>query len=252
MPNLGLHIGFALESGKRLGHPIVREHQGSFLLGCTTPDVRLFKGWERERTHFFKLATDPTGAGFERMLSENPQLRRSDRLSRETTAFMLGYLCHLNIDEGWICQIWRRHFGKGSTLAGDPLVLVLDRVMQFHLDRRERESIADLEGALESIKGAWQGVEVGLIDEGVLREWQGIVIDRAGRELPWHKFAGMVKRLRPSASVGETEQVMDKIPEMLEKVRAHIPDDEIASFRQAAMDNFVETANRYLKAGQVN
>jgi nitrogen-specific signal transduction histidine kinase len=132
------------------------------------------------------------------------------------------------------------------------MVLMLDRVMQFHLDRTERESIEDLEGALEGIKGAWQGVDVGFIDEAVLQEWQEIVIDRAGRNLPWQKFSGMVKRLRPGASAEETEDVMDKIPEMLEKVRAHIPDGEIAAFRESAMRNFVEAANRYLKAGQAN
>ncbi|MSQ25784.1 MAG: hypothetical protein EXR49_05885, partial [Dehalococcoidia bacterium] len=61
MPNLGLHIGFALEAAERLGHPLPQEHRGSFLLGSTTPDVRLFAGWERERTHFFKLESDGPG-----------------------------------------------------------------------------------------------------------------------------------------------------------------------------------------------
>lgn len=251
MPNLGLHIGFALEAGQRLGHPVVQEHLGSFLLGSTTPDIRLFVGWERERTHFFNLSTDPCGAGIEGLLKSHPHLRQSERLTRETVAFLLGYTCHLYTDESWIVRVYRRFFGRGSELAGDPLVNVLDRALQFELDRRERSNIPDLEGALERIQGAYEGVEVGFIDGELLKQWQQVVVSRSGRELPWERFRGFINRVHRRADEGEVEWIMARVPAMLEKVRSYVGDEEVQAFREGAIQDFVGAANEYLSEGRV-
>jgi len=249
---LGLHIGFALDAGKRLGHPLVTEHRGSFLLGCTTPDIRLFAGWERERTHFFKLATDPVGAGVEGLLQAHPQLRRSEALSRQTVAFVLGYVSHLTCDETWIVDVYRRFFGPGSPLAADPMVSVLDRAFQFELDRRERSAIEDLEGALQAIAGASAGVEVGFIDGELLSRWQEVVVNRSGRELPWERFRGFVRRVRPRATDEEVEGIVVTAPALIERVRAHIDEAAVRLFRQRSIERFVAAAGRYLSEGQVS
>ncbi|MEE9285865.1 MAG: zinc dependent phospholipase C family protein [Dehalococcoidia bacterium] len=249
---MGLHIGFALESGGRLGHPMLKEHQGSFLLGCTTPDIRLFVGWKRERTHFFKLATDPSGAGYDGLLRAHPHLARSEGLSRETVAFLLGYISHLSCDETWIVNVYRRFFGRGSLLAADPMVNVLDRALQFELDRRERQGIDDLEGALDSIAGAYAGVDVGFIDKKLLQQWQEIVIQRSGRELPWRRFRGFVQRVHPQADEDEVDQIVTDVPALLEKVRAHVDDAEIQAFRETAIQAFLDTARQYLNEGQLD
>lgn len=251
MPNLGLHIGFALEAAQRLGHPLALEHRGSYLLGSTTPDVRLFAGWERARTHFFDLRQDGTGAGFDWMLRRHPRLRRSDKLSRETLAFVLGYVSHLSVDENWIVNVYRRFFGADSALAGDPQANLLDRVLQFELDRRERAAIVDLEEALASIGGAYRGVAVGFIDEDLLRQWQEVVISRAGRELPWGRFRGLVRRVRPAANDAEVDRIIADVPELLERVRGHVDEAELLRFRELALLEFVETARRYIGAAGV-
>ena len=79
MPNLGLHIGFALECAKRLGHPAVDSYRGSFLLGATSPDMRLFFGWRRDTTHFFELTRDVEGAGCATSSMSTPDWRRRRR-----------------------------------------------------------------------------------------------------------------------------------------------------------------------------
>ncbi len=251
MPNLGLHIGFALECGRRLGHPITQDHLGSFLFGSTTPDIRLFAGWERERTHFFKLTTDPCGVGAEGLLRANPHLRKSEALSRETVAFMLGYMTHLYTDESWIVQVWRRFFGSGTELSKDPLVHVLDRAFQFELDREERANIEDLEGAVDSMRGSYQGVEVGFIDGDLLRQWQEVVLDRVGRDLPWDRFRGMVRRVRGEVDEQEVDHMLATVPEMLEKVHAQVNQAEVQAFRENAIRDFVDAATPYLNEGRV-
>lgn len=251
MPNLGLHIGFALDAGKRLGHSLVAEHKGSFLLGCTTPDIRLFSGWDRERTHFFKLVTDPAGAGVEGLLRAHPHLRRSQDMNRATVAFVLGYISHLSCDETWIVDVYRRFFGKGSALAKDPLAQVLDRAFQFELDRRERQSIDDLEGALRAIAGAADAVDVGFIDRELLTQWQAIVINRSGRDLPWERFRGFIRRVRPQAADEEVDALVADVPRLLEQVRQHVSEAEVQAFREMSIQRFVETATRYLNDGHL-
>jgi len=250
MPNLGLHIGFALDCAERLGHPIIKDHLGSYLLGSTTPDMRLFVGWERQRTHFFKLATDPPGAGIPAMMEAHPHLRKSARLTRETVAFMLGYMSHLNVDEGWICQVYRRFFGRGSVLADDPLVQVLDRAFQFEMDRQERQRIVDLEGMLKRIEGAYDGVDVGFIDRDQLQQWQAVVINRTGRDLPWERFRGFLSRVYPDADAEEAERILATIPDLLKRTRDHIKDEEVRAFRASSLDAFVASATAYLNGGQ--
>ncbi len=251
MPNLGLHIGFALDCASNLGHPIVEEHRGAFLLGCTTPDIRLFAGWERERTHFFDLARDPRGAGVQGMMESHPHLRSSERLSRETVAFLLGYMTHLHTDETWIVQVWRRFFGRGSALSTDSMVHILDRAFQFELDRSERQQIVDLEGAVESIKGAYAGVEVGFIEGDLLRAWQEAVIDRVGRDLSWDRFRGLIHRVYGPADEAEVDAILAMVPQILEKVRAQVDDSEVRAFRNSSVAAFVESATAYLAEGRI-
>ena len=252
MPNLGLHIGFALECGKRLGHPLVEEFKGSFLLGATTPDMRLFFGWRRDTTHFFELTKDSEGAGVRNLIRTHPGVGKSEALNHETVAFMLGYMTHLSVDESWICKMYRGYFGKGSPLADEPLVDVMDRAFQFDMDRRERLAIEDLEGALASIKGSYESVDVGFIDKNSLLEWQSIVIERSGRDLPWDRFRGFVRRVRPEATESEADTIVSNLPEIIQRVRGYITPDEERRFRESALDSFLRHAREYLKGDQVS
>ncbi len=249
MPNMGLHIGFALEAAKKLGNPIVDEHLGSYLLGCTTPDLRLLIGWDREKTHFFKLATDPVGAGVEALFRTHPHLAKFERLTHGTIAFMTGYISHLNADERWIVNVYRRFFGVNSTLVDDPMANVLDRALQFELDRRERANIEDLEGALEKIKIWCDGVDIGFIDQDTLRQWQDVVVARSSRDLPWDRFKGYVLRVLPPEQREDGQrvaEVMASVPALLERVMSHVPEEELRGFRQKALDDFLTVARGYL------
>ena len=246
MPNLGLHIGFALDCAERLGHPLLKEYQGAFLLGSTTPDIRLSLGWDRERTHFFKLDSDVQGTGVPRLLDENPNLRSSERLNRETTAFLLGYMSHLETDETWIVQVWRRFFGEGSTLGQDPLANVYDRLFQFEMDRVERQNVQDLEGAVASIRDAYAGVDIGFIDGPALQKWQHTVVARLDRDLPWERFRTLVSRVHRAVEEDAVDGIMERLPTLLERVHTEINQEELAAFREQAIQAFVSRATTYL------
>ena len=74
MPNSSLHISFADDAARALGHPLLTDYSGSYLLGSTAPDVRNLAGWDRYRTHFFDLANDQPGKGIQGLFDTYPEL----------------------------------------------------------------------------------------------------------------------------------------------------------------------------------
>ena len=112
---------------------------GAYTLGATTPDIRVITRWERERTHFFDLQNEEHQDSVAEFLSAHPHLRDPATLSAETRAWAGGFIAHLVMDETYIEEIYRPHFGQRSALGGGERANLLDRILQYEMDRRERE-----------------------------------------------------------------------------------------------------------------
>ena len=54
----------------------------------------------------------------------HPALATPGQLNERTIAFMCGYISHLEMDEAWICEVYRPAFGVQSPLKGAPLANV--------------------------------------------------------------------------------------------------------------------------------
>src|SRR5581483_6000806 len=139
MPPLGLHMTVARELAADLRSPRVDADRGAYYLGATTPDIRVLTRWDRERTHFFDLHCLDAQSGVHRLFEEQPQLRDAAALDAGTAAFVAGYISHLVLDERYITEIYRRYFGKGGVLGDEVMANVMDRLLQLHMDREQRE-----------------------------------------------------------------------------------------------------------------
>ncbi len=250
MPNLGLHIHFATDAAELIGSPHLDAALGPFLLGSTTPDIRMMLGWDRKRTHFFHLTRDGKGKGVEGLLEAHPELREAGKLNKETRSFIAGYMSHLVTDEHWIVDVYRRHFGAAeSALARHGMKNVIDRALQFEMDRREQESIRDLPGVVEVLREAHRGVMVGFISEDQLLQWRDVVLSRTSREFSWQHFRGFVRRcLGPGRQVTDEEidEVIEFVPRLLDEAYRHIPAEELAAFRRASIQEVARAVGDYL------
>src|SRR5690606_17820064 len=150
MPSLGSHLLRAYRVAERLGLPEIEADRGAFLLGATAPDIRVITRRDREETHFFSLGDLSDQDSVVRMFRENPGLAMPSGLDAAPTAFEAGYLTHLVLDETFISEIYRPHFGPLSAIDEDPKSNVLDRALQYELDRRDREATE----VMEEIRGA--------------------------------------------------------------------------------------------------
>src|SRR5438093_9850256 len=139
MPSLGSHMARAREVAERLRLKEIDADRGSFYFGATAPDVRVSTRLDRRVTHFYELDEYGQQDSVARMFAEHPLLARPAGLDAATTAFIAGYVTHLVLDESYIERIYRPRFGERSPIGDDPRRDVLDRALQYELDRRDRE-----------------------------------------------------------------------------------------------------------------
>src|SRR3972149_2762060 len=133
MPPLGLPTVIAKEVGDRLPHRLLDAERGNLYLGATAPDIRVITRWERGRTHFFDLHNFDQQNGVAGLVSAYPRLGQPGRLGPGA-----GYVPHLVMDELWINTIYRPFFGQRSPLGGGLRANIMDRAIQFWLDREKR------------------------------------------------------------------------------------------------------------------
>jgi hypothetical protein len=198
MPPLGLHMTVARELAGDLHAPRIECDRGAYYLGATTPDIRLLTRWDRERTHFFDLHCLDAQDGVRRLFEEQPSLRDAAVLDAPTAAFIAGYISHLVLDEEYIVQIYRNCFGEGGVLGDELMANVMDRLLQFHLDQREREDQEAVHDIQRALAETAVELSVDFIARDTLlkwRDWQMDLITAAPR------FEKMISRHLPAAGI---------------------------------------------------
>ena len=76
-PNLPAHLSLASQTASRLGHTVIDKHLGTFLLGSSSPDIRIMTKWKRDYTHFAPLTVGRIGEGADGLFRTHPGLADS-------------------------------------------------------------------------------------------------------------------------------------------------------------------------------
>lgn len=249
MPSLGSHLVRARMVAERLALPEIEADRGSFYLGATAPDIRVITRKDREVTHFFTLADLSDQDSVERMFREHPHLSTPSGLDAATTAFIAGYLTHLVLDETFIGEIYRPHFGARSERQTDPRANVLDRALQYELDRRDREdreALAEIGAALDSLTPV-EGIP--FIADSALAEWARVSQDVASQAADYSRFQRMLMRHLKEAGYDEDaiarecEQPLELVAEAFRVV----PEERVARFLAEADDAMAARVKGYLR-----
>ena len=242
MPPLVTHMIAAVRAGGQVDADgaSFNERNGDYLLGATTPDIRVLTRWDRERTHFFDIYNDGHQDCVENFFSAHRMFRDPSRLSAETRAWVAGYLTHVIMDQEYVLQIYRPFFGSRSVLGGNSHANLLDRVLQYELDRRERESDEQMQQMRHALFGSAVEIDAGFVDRPLLTQWRDTTAAMTEHPPDWERFSFIASRHLKGAGI-ESEsglrEFMETIPELL--------DDTLSRVDQAALDGFFEsTAER--------
>ncbi len=249
MPPLGMHMTLARALARQLGYKALDGDPGAYYLGATTPDIRVITRWERERTHFFDLDRFDEQSGVAGIFAAYPELASPSRLDESTSAFLCGYISHLEMDEAWIVEIYRPCFGRGSTLNGDVLANLLDRVLQYELDRREREDPNVVQEIRRDLLATACEIAVDFIDQETLLRWREVSADVLCHPPDWDRFGKVASRhLRAYGVESEADlaHFLRNIPDLLDQSVRQVTPERLAAFQERARRRSVEAVREYL------
>ena len=227
----------------------VRNQLGAYYLGATTPDIRALAKWDRAATHFFDLGNFDEQSGVAGVFHAHPRLASSGELGSETAAFVCGYISHLEMDEAWIEEIFRPCFGERSPLKGALLAGLLDRVLQFELDRGSRQDATALaEIRRELMATVVEQIDC-FIDNDTLLRWRDLNSDLLCQQPDWERFRTNVGRhLKSFAARSETDlaHFLDNIPDLLDQSIRQVTPERLEAFQERSRQRATKAIREYL------
>lgn len=250
MPPLGLHTVIAKDVADRLRHGLLDEERGNLYLGSTAPDIRVITRWERGRTHFFDLSSFDEQSGVEGLFAAYPGLRAAGDLNASTVAFVAGYVTHLVMDELWINTIYRPFFGERSPMGGDVRANIMDRAIQFSLDRQKRIDRELMAHVLDAVARADLRLEIGFIDGDTLGRWKEVILDVVDHPPDWERFRFIASRHLREAGIETPEKFQEfvrSLPDLVDETLRYLSEERLAEFMERSLELGAGTVKEYLK-----
>jgi hypothetical protein len=249
MPALALHAAVVKRVADGLGHRALDAESGSLYLGSTAPDIHILMRWERKRTHFFDLQKLEEQSAVANMFEAHPALAHPAELSPPTVAFVCGYISHLVMDETWINDIYRPFFGRSSPLAGDDRANIMDRALQYELDREAR---ADRQAMSDIVKGLAQPIvdlETGLAGGGALGLWRELMVETLNHPPDWERFRFFGGRALKLAGIDTPEafaEFVKTLPGLVAEATDYLGRERLDAFLEKSLDQGRQAIKEYL------
>ena len=249
MPSLGSHLARARQVAARLALPEVDADRGAFYLGATAPDIRVITRLDRAVTHFFDLRDFGDQDGVARMFEAHPALATPAGLDAATTAFIAGYLTHLVLDETFINEVYRPSFGALSPLKEDAKANVLDRALQYEMDRRDRQDETAMAEVRAAIEASMPVGGIPFIADEHLVQWVTVSADVAGQAADYSRFRRMMMRHLEGA--GYDPAALDAACEdphgLIREAFGVVSEERIERFWRDATDRMEARVRSYLR-----
>lgn len=248
MPPITLHMVLADQLARSLEAEPLAASPGPYLLGATTPDIRVITRQDRYSTHFFDLNVHDHQDSVAAFLSTHSRFLDSD-LDDATRAFVAGYISHLVLDEQYITGVYRPFFARHEALGGAIRANVMDRLLQFDLDRAYGNDPTLKQHVCAALSFTVESIDAGFVDAPTLERWRQVAHDVMRREMDWERMRGMISNhLRFSGlEEGETlSSFLDSLPELLDETIGYVTSDEIDGFVQRATEAARKAVERYL------
>ncbi len=247
MPNLPAHMDLAKQVAQRLDCDVVEANMGCYLLGSTSPDIRIITRRRREEYHFTTLDFKDVGAGVQGLFEAHPGLRVANGHSGPTQAFVAGYITHLIADETWISRMFRPFFGNRDVFEDETYGLVLDRVMQLELDRQSWDIADSLKSSLATSTSA---IDIDFIESQQLTEWAQWIISFIDKGFAWERLHFMARRIASGDESHPAFQMADEfvadVSQGMEHLEELVPLGNLDEYKRLTFDGLVEAVGNYL------
>ena len=248
MPNILTHIHLGLQVQNCMLNQTLQREMGSFLLGCTTPDIRAMTRGDRASTHFSPFNCSDLRGGVRGMFDQNPHLADSTTLPSSTQAFVAGYICHLIADHAWVACVYEPYFDETPHIPDPVINKVMDRALQLKLDEIAAHEIPD--DVYTTIRETTVEMDIGFINHQMLVDWQQWVMNLCDTGFSWDRLRFLAKRRQAPEDYAQAtkaaEDFLSSIPTGLIELEQIIPESAIELYRSTAIQEAISATKGYL------
>jgi hypothetical protein len=250
MPPITMHMIVARNIADDLENEDLDAARGAYLLGATTPDIRVITKQDRASTHYFDLNVLEPQDSVAAFLKANAKLLDSSWMNADTRAFVAGYISHLVLDEQYITTMYRKYFLTHDALGGQMRANVMDRLLQFDMDRRYGNAPDVKLHLCSSLDCRVAPIAADFVtDEETLERWRVVTADVASHIMDWDRIRGMITNHLRFGGLEEGETLstyLDSLPQLLDETLEHITLAEVEGFLERATDTARAAVERYL------
>ena len=247
MPNPPVHMSLARRAADLLRHDTIDANMGYYLMGSTSPDIRVITRKDRSVYHFAQLDFEEIGTGINGLFHQHPNLGDAEAHSGATQAFMAGDLTHLLADETWIASMFRPYFGNQDVFEDGVLGLVMDRALQLELDRRCWQEIVPMRSLLDI---SVEQVRVEFIPDDTLADWVQWVTTNFDRGFSWERLRFMARRIASGEERHPAHELADAFvndsSDGLERMYEYIPRGSELEYQKAVVASLTRALEDYL------
>jgi hypothetical protein len=239
----------ARDLARELSSSVVDAERGAFLLGSTTPDIRVLTRCDRSETHFFDLDDFTDQDGVHRLFEREPTLRDAGSLDPQTASFMAGYISHLVLDEDYITQIYRPLFGERSVLKDESMRDLMDKALQFDVDLSERANAERVEDIKQALAEAAVEIEVGFLARETLQQWRDMTLDVFSQPPSVERFARFINRRLGHVQEGDEArmaQFVNEVPVLLRRTWEHVGEERMREYLHSSRTRALRSMKEYL------
>jgi len=249
MPALALHAAIAKRIADQACHRALDADPGSLYLGSTAPDIHILMRWNRERTHFFDLQDLGEQSAVAAMFEAYPALACPAELSPPTVAFVCGYISHLVMDEIWINDVYRPFFSRSSPLADDQRADIMDRAVQYELDRQARADRQAMSHIVKELARPALDIEVDFIDGGALWLWRELMVEALNHPPDWGRFRFFGGRALKATGIDTPEgfaEFVKMLPDLVAEATDYLSRERLDAFLEKSLNEGWRAVKEYL------
>lgn len=210
--------------------------------------MRILMRVDRRLTHFFELSDFEPQDSIARMFEAHPELGNAVDLDPGMRAFIAGYMTHLLMDEHYIQSVYRAFFGEGSPLGGDLWANVLDRSLQYEMNRRDLEDDAALADVRKAIDASQSAVGLPFIDDELWPEWRDFTRGITHQRPDFERFSRMMQNhlRRVGFSEERIEEIGNDPPQIINEAFEAVSEERLDQYLEEATELAFDRLREYL------
>lgn len=223
---------------------LLDEQLGAFFLGSTAPDVRAISGQSRSSTHFYTIPLSSNATIAERVFKKFPHLAEVENLLPAHTAFVAGYISHIQADLIWLKDLFFPYFFTNTKWGNLQHRMLMHNVLRTYMDENILASLP--EDTAERLQGVEPHEWLPFITDENLRTWRDFIAEQlapGGNSRTVEVFAE-----RLGVSMEEFSDLINSVERLDEVLFSHLPRQVLVEYQNKLVTENIRLLETYLDA----